>query len=315
MVIESLKSQIENLQTQIDTEGICRPECGSGRGSNDELLERLESLQRQVDSCNAPGRSPNNPVDSCASLLAQNPNALSGYYWIGTERNSTRHYCNMTLSCGGITGGWTRVGDLDMTDGSQQCPSDLEERTDSGKRTCIKGRVVGCSSVTFPVALNYSKICGKIIGYQVGRPDAFRHGGRPSIERNYLDGISLTRGSPRNHVWTFAAALDEVSSSVGSICTCTNMGRVDTIPPDYVGDDYFCDTGSADVSQNRVFYGDNPLWDGSGCGLQSTCCSFNNPPWFHQQMPQPIKDDIEMRVCTNQGEEDIAVEIVSIFVQ
>ena len=89
MVIKSLKSQIENLQTQTDTEGICRPECG--RVSNDELLERLESLQQEVDKYHAPGLSPSNPAASCADMLAQNPNISSGFYWIGTEESKTAH--------------------------------------------------------------------------------------------------------------------------------------------------------------------------------------------------------------------------------
>ena len=37
-------------------------------------------------------------------------------------------YCSdMTLSCGGVTGGWMRVAELNMTDTSQQCPSGLVE--------------------------------------------------------------------------------------------------------------------------------------------------------------------------------------------
>ena len=39
--------------------------------------------------------------------------------------------CDMALSCHGITGGWMRVTDLNMTDISQQCPSGLMERNDS----------------------------------------------------------------------------------------------------------------------------------------------------------------------------------------
>ena len=31
-------------------------------------------------------------------------------------------YCEMTKSCGGITGGWMRVVELNMTNTTTQCP-------------------------------------------------------------------------------------------------------------------------------------------------------------------------------------------------
>ena len=67
--------------------------------------------------------------------------------------------------------------------------------------------------------------------------------------------------------------------------------------------------------QSGRFYSEDPLWDGAGCGPQSTCCSFNNPPWFYKQLPQPTTDAIEMRVCRNEpaSNEDIAIEIVEIY--
>ncbi len=57
-----------------------------------------------------------------------------------------------------------------------------------------------------------------------------------------------------------------------------------------------------------IFHGDDPLWDGTGCGPLNTCCTFNNPPWFYKELPEPTTDDIEMRVCNDQGStnEDIA---------
>ena len=66
-----------------------------------------------------------------------------------------------------------------------------------------------------------------------------------------------------------------------------------------------------------TFYGDNPLWDGSGCGSTSTCCSFNTPPWFLKELSSPISDDIEMRVCCDESRanEDIAMSSVEIYVQ
>jgi hypothetical protein len=85
-----------------------------------------------------------------------------------------------------------------------------------------------------------------------------------------------------------------------------------------VGEDYFCETGNKNLTQpvNGQFYLE-PLWDGAGCGTQNTCCSFNTPPWFYKQLPQPTTDDIEMRVCTDEerSTEEIAIQIIDIYIQ
>ena len=144
--------------------------------------------------------------------------------------------------------------------------------------------VAGCSSAYLNVhGVEYSRVCGKIIGYQQKTPDAFVQyyiNRSKTIDDVYVDGISLTHGHPRNHVWTFAAALHEVLAHPSSLCPCTNINNQLTIPiPPYVGNDYFCDTASSQHHNFRLYLND-PLWDGQGCGPLNTCCSFNNPPWF-----------------------------------
>ena len=241
---------------------------------------------------------------SCAALPPSSP---SGYYLVGSSISSAvRVYCDMTRLCGGVTGGWRRVAELDMTNSSHQCPSSLQQRTNSNKRTCGTPSP-GCFSVTFSTAtLEYSKVCGKITAYQYGLPDAFRGGS--------VDGVSLTHGNPREHIWTFVAAYGEVSISPDKNCPCTNTNTASQAsqPPAFVGNDYFCDTGSNGRAVNGVFYGDDPLWDGAGCGPLNTCCSFNNPPWFYKQLPQPTTSDVEMNVCTTYTDE---IETVDIYVQ
>ena len=266
----------------------------------------LESLLRN-------GLSPSTSAISCAAL---HPSSLSGYYWVRASNGSAvRVYCDMTRSCGGVTGGWMRVADLDMTNSSHQCPRGLQQRTDAGRRTCIPVMSRDCSSVNFSAAEGYSRVCGKIIGYQVGAPDTFGSHLNSSVD-SYIDGVSLTHGQPRQHIWSFAAGLDEVGSEPYFNCPCTNSGTA--VPPPFVGNDsYFCDTGSKQRYQRGVFYNEDPLWDGAGCGPLNTCCSFNNPPWFHKLLPQPTTDDIEMRVCKNDNpsNEDIAIETIELLVQ
>ena len=98
---------------------------------------------------------------------------------------------------------------------------------------------------------------------------------------------------------------------------CTNIHNAVHIPiPPYVGSDYFCDTASENNVQ-YIFYPNDPLWDGQGCGRLNTCCSFNNPPWFMKELPSPTRDNIEMRLCADQSrsDEDITFESIELYVQ
>ena len=257
------------------------------------------------------------PASSCAALLTTNP---SGYYWVSASNGSAvRVYCDMTRSCGGVTGGWVRVGYLDMTDSSHQCPSGFTEHSDSNIRTCRRADTsAGCGSVMMDVPYQYSRVCGRVRAYQVSTTNAFQGRPSPSIDSNYVDGVSLTRGSPRQHIWTFVAGLQKGSESFPSLCPCTSSAAAS--PPAFVGDDYFCDSGNplhVRTPPNPTVYSDDPLWDGNGCEPTNTCCSFNDPPWFHKQLSDLTTDDIEMRVCTDEGahNENVDIEIVEIYVQ
>ena len=294
---------------------------------NFKLKSEIASQESQLRQ---QGQGASFPLDSCAALPPSSP---AGYYWVRTSTDSAVHvYCDPTMSCGGVTGGWRRVAELDMTNSSQQCPSAFRQRNESNIRTCRTDPNVLCTSVTFPVNfLSYSGVCGKIIAYQVGSPDSFgnfgvgstRRSNNDNINADYLDGVSLTHGSPRQHIWSFAAALDEAGTRRTNNCPCTNRDQADEAakPPAFVGNDYFCDTGSSGPfdfdSDIQTFHSDDPLWDGAGCGPLNDCCNFNNPPWFHKQLPLPTTDNIEMRVCRDQGtdDEDIAIEIIEIYVQ
>ena len=195
-----------------------------------------------------------------------------------------------------------RVTKINMTNSSHTCPEGLKLLS-TPKRLCamnIDGG--GCSSATFDLhGIRYTHVCGKIIGYQQKTPDAFGqyYGNRGlTIDDNYVDGISLTHGrNPRKHIWTFVVAVHEVITGGRKlICPCTNIHNPVSIPiPPYVGSDYFCDTASENYVQ-WIFYPEDPLWDGQGCGRLNTCCSFNNPPWFMKELPSPTRDDIDMRL-------------------
>ncbi len=213
-----------------------------------------------------------------------------------------------------------RVAYLDITDPSQQCPSGFRLRT-SPKRVCDRTAAPGCTSITFPAhSVQYSKVCGQVRAYQDKTPDAFHpYYANPSvtIDGTYVDGLSITHGrAPRKHIWTFAAAVDEVHTQQ-YVCPCTKTDTTYTgrVPP-FIGTDYFCDTGSRGHYQWR-FYHEDPLWDGEGCGPTSSCCQFNSPPWFCKELPQSTTDDIEVRVCSESGisDEDMPFELIEFYIQ
>ena len=267
-----------------------------------------------------PGGLEQNPAYSCTTIPQWRP---SGIYWVqGIDGSASQQYCDMTRICCGKIGGWMRVANLDMKDTNQQCPSEFRLVT-SPRRSCGRPGPAGCVSTTLPVhTVEYSRVCGKIIGYQSGSPDAFYthdyYGGTLTIDRNYVDGVSLTYGrSPRKHIWTFAAALDEYHSNE-HVCPCTrpDLTYTGTVPI-FIGQDYFCETGSRNKYRVDRFFTEDPLWDGTGCGNQTTCCSFSNPPWFCKELPQPTRDDIELRMCSNNeaANEDTPLEVVEIYVQ
>ena len=285
----------------------------------------VKPILNEVSFLRLLGRTSSRPASSCREIKEQDPSTPSGYYWIETSSVPLiRVYCDMTKTCGGITGGWMRVANIDMSKCTETCPEGLKTLTVGTKRLCamnING--AGCSSTSFTVhGVEYSRVCGKVIGYQQKSPDAFGpYGNNPSrtIDDVYVDGISLTHGcSRRQHIWTFAAALHEVLTSFRNyICPCTNIHNPTFIPiPPFVGNDYFCDTASAQRFQFK-FYPNDPLWDGQGCGPLNTCCSFNSPPWFMKQLSTATTDDIEMRLCADSGrsDEDITFETVELYVQ
>ena len=64
----------------------------------------------------------------------------------------------------------------------------------------------------------------------------------------------------------------------------------------------------------------DPLWDGQGCG-SSSCCELSyppgvTPPWFCKQLPQTTTDDIEVRLCGDEGtaDEDTPVELIELYI-
>ena len=223
-------------------------------------------------------------------------------------------------TCGGP--GWRRVAFLNMTDPNQNCPQGLS-LTEYSIRSCGRhpGTSVGrCSSATFHVNnLQYRQLCGRAIAYRWGWNVAFHGhlGNRWTIDSAYVDGLSLTHGSPRTHIWSFASGLFSGASisKEEERCPCDPGNTLDS--PQFVGNDYFCESVATSdnyrVNSKRL-YPDNALWDGQD--LLNPCYRLNNPPWFNKTLTMHTTDDIELRICCNNAASsaNIALQLLEVYV-
>ena len=158
---------------------------------------------------------------------------------------------------------------------------------------------------------SYSRVCGRVIGYQKVSPDTFHPSHLHGLEGSYVDGVSITHGAvgSRQHIWSFAAALYESQYTADNRCPCNNEA------PSFIENNYFCDSGNPDSSMFAdIVYSDHPLWDSVGCGPTSSCCQRNTPPWFCTALPRPTTDDIELRICNDESpdNEDTLVSFVDL---
>ena len=268
----------------------------------------------------AQGLTRDDPILSCMEALTCNPNLKSGYYWLRARHPSRNYdilhrvYCHMEEDICGIRG-LTRVAYLNMNDSNSTCPSPLINTTQSGKRMCYS-RFTGpqFSSVVYDTfGINYNYVCGKAVGYGYRGPHAFHYGSRSytSIKQPYVEGLSISHYGRHNrvHIWTFAAGYRDVGSS-SSNCPCaTNPG---TPSPNFVGNNYYCESGSHSTPSNR-WYTANPLWDGEGCHYASRCCDNSRQPWFMRALPETTNSDIEVRWMRPSGY-NVGIEKLEIYV-
>ena len=151
------------------------------------------------------------------------------------------------------------------------------------KRACGRSVNSGCSSVTFPSGGSYTQVCGRARGYQFYRTDTFCTACGNDINDAYVDGLSITRGSPRKHIRSFDSGHHEKSSGNGhpNQCPCTAPGYNSQYKASSIDNDYHCDSGVGYWARNKTAW-EYPLWDGEGCTLSdNTCCQRFG--WFHKR--------------------------------
>ena len=307
---QAIKETREAIDGIIRSLSIIKNTTASNAGAiNDILLLVEDLLMLHNESSSGPSPLPT----SCQEVKNKQPNSPSGMYLLATANNETINtYCNMEELCGS-GGGWTRLAYLDMSDSTVNCPSGFRLYQSGGVRACGRptSSAGSCVSVQFPSnGIRYSQVCGRVNGYQYAGVDAVNN---HDINSYYVDGVSITCGSSRQHVWTLMAGFGESYST----CPCSTGSTVSV--PSFIGNDYFCESGNTDSATYNMLYPSNPLWDGQGCGSTETaCCNVTGIPWFHRDYGSTTTTDyIELRVCGDRGAdwEDSPVSYYEIYVK
>ena len=288
------------------------------------ILDSLESLTDAVSDITCPDRpcekqKYDSLFTSCEAIRRRWPSNPSGYYSIADSNGSVHHvYCHMESLCN-LGGGWMRIANMKNR---SSCPDVFRMYSKGGVRACGRpatssGSCVG--TIFSSSGIKYSQVCGKVIGYQVGYTDGTA--GRTSNIKNnintyYADGVSITHGSPRKHIWTLMSG--SANRNRSSSCPCANVGF--SPAPSFVGSDYYCESGyqGSFVPTPGVFYSSDRLWDGKDCGGSETaCCQRPLIPWFYKSIGYYTTDYIEMRICCDEGtnDEDVPVEQYELYVK
>ena len=291
----------------------------------EDILNMLRKEVCQLNLCNSckptcNGMSADNPAASCKEIYDCNPSTPSGNFWISTDSGPQEVYCEMRATqCGNITGGWMRAAYIDMTNEKNTCPQGLNYTIENSTRMCTRSHTgsFDCSSVTFPThEVPYIKVCGRARGYQYRFTPAFNTDFGPLAPVDYyVTGLSVTFGSPQNHIWTFAAGASKYYSNNLHNCPCASPYPGPAAPP-FVEEHYFCESGNTAGRWEYQWYLDDPLWDSQGCASGSTCCD-RGGPWFTTTLSQEVTDDIKVRMCLTASSGhygNIGVDQLEIFI-
>ncbi len=303
-----IKNVTVSLQQLITTQSILANISIENKGTINNILVKVDNvLENQIASVNT-----SRLISSCQDIKNVYPGSPSGYYHI----NGQLVYCEMGELCSS-EGGWTRLAYLDMTDSTVACPPGFKIYEVNGVRACGRPDAYGsCVSIEFPSnGISYSEVCGRVVGYQLGSTDAL-HTSSTNIDSPYVDGVSITQGYPRKHVWTLIAGQSSTTSTTND-CRCNILPGSTWDINMFIGNDFFCESGNPTSSVSFILYSDDPLWNGKECGSEEQdCCLANGLPWFHNILTSTT-DYLELRVCSDESSdiEDTPISLYELYIK
>ena len=279
---------------------VISPQCLSSSQCNDKYIDYAGLLQS----------------DSCQDILTKFPDTPSGYYSLKNSKEKV--YCDMErLHCG--SKGWTRVAHVDMSSHKQSCPGNWT-LINNPIRSCGSIPEAGCASAVFSThGISYSQVCGRVRGYQKGIPEAFGpfNNARRFVSGVVLDGVLISHGDRmKKHIWAYVTGRKRNITQARYIyCPCADY-RFNGVVPSFIGNDYYCDSGSDNDPSRQTFHTD-VLWEGKGCSSTNFCCSNSGMPWFCKTLKEPTVDNIEVRNCHNSpsDDEDTAISLIELYIR
>jgi len=215
--------------------------------------------------------------ESCREV-AEFPHLSCGVYNIRNfDGTYTQAFCQ--LNCSNPFQGWRRLAYLDLNSSlASTCPQGFVSRDNPS--ACIRNSSTpGCSSVIYHNhnLSTYSKVIGRVHVIPYHTPDGYVKFGddrpnMPTIDQNYVDGVSITYGTPRQHIWTVTFSLTEMANS----CSTCILNR-----PSFFCSHYSCEEL---VPSNSPFDHTHRQCEGKA-------------EFFYRELPQATMDDLELRVC------------------
>ena len=278
--------EYENLQAELS-------KCEEGKEEEsryllteaNNLCDNIKKIQDRLRICEKPA--------TCEEV--QINHKKTGDYILHVNGKEEEVRCVMEEKCG-TAGPWTLRKHYQLQ-ASEKCPREFATRRRSGVRICTKNER-GCRSVKLSsLGIKYSKVCGMVTGYQSGSPDAFRIVRAKNVRGNYVDGVSITQGSGRKHIWTYAAGINE-NYRVESGCPC-NEGNTRKAPW-FVRNSFYCESAyKHGIFHPTTFNVFDKLWDGHKFRGGERKCYKRAMPWFYRSL-RASTDYIEVRICTNE---------------
>lgn len=208
--------------------------------------------------------------------------------------------------CGTYTSSWREIAYIDTTvaTANDQCQQYGLRRVYSDEKQVACGKPVekNCSVHVFDINGKYSHVCGRVRGYQLKETRGFEvepDENKKNINSRYADGVLITRGNPRQHLWTYAASTPKDN------CPCKNTAERDPYIPLVSGANYSCESTRTDWNQ--------PLWDRPEHTVEDENCKGHVNGWFYRNVEE-TNESIEVRWCGPE-KDDIVTDKLQIWVQ
>ena len=220
------------------------------------------------------------------------------------SRNAASVIGQEFTKCGIYSLEWKRVAHIDMTNPRAHCPNGLSNVSNVtiNKMACERSDKDNiCYNSAFPIGWNYTRVCGRVIGYQSNKTtNGFRLTSNITINSHYADGVLITSGNYSTHLWTYAVGNYNATNNESDPCFNITDNTDPSKIPNFVKNHYH---SSCNSGPNVAW--DGPLWFGDGCVTPSnmTC-----PEWFNRQVNRTT-ENIEVRWCG-----DVYTEILEIWV-